>query len=120
MENIGSCRYCGQTAILDVEVATKDTADEEATLKCNCDGAKNYKYKLERIKKANDNIELAFHESYHDTEYLLKAAVPALIDYKIAKMTVDTGAGTKGEIKLTNKGNIKVSKSISKKVEYDE
>lgn len=115
----GVCRYCGQITYFERQVP-KDEAEERATLACNCKEGRNYRKREKRIEKTSDNIDLAFHEHYPEMAEILKASVPLLLDYKIAKISIDTGKGIKGTVALTSKGSLKVESAVSKKVIYDE
>ena len=115
----GKCRYCNQITYLKQPV-TKDESEEAASLQCNCFEGKAYRRRIERIEKTNDNIDEAFLKDYPEMAELLKAAVPAILDGKLIKMSIDTGRGLKGVISLTAKGSLKVEKAISKKATYEE
>ena len=115
----GKCRYCNQITYLEKQMSEAE-AEETATQQCNCLEGKDYRRRVVRIKKTNDNIDLAFMENFPQTAELLRAAVSAIMDGKIIKMSVDTGMGIKGSISMTSKGSLKVEKTASKKVAYEE
>lgn len=117
---IAECRYCGQTYDSMVETTDEEMAQECATMMCKCEGAKHYQNRRKREEKTKDNIDLALHEENERTAEFLKQGVPLILDYKLAKITVDTGAGQKVTISMTNKGNVKVDKTYTKKVVFDE
>lgn len=119
MTNTAKCPFCKQIVMLASETDDED-AEERAKELCTCDGAKSYQKRKKRIERACGNIELEFEEHYPETSELLKAAVNFIAYNKIAKITIDTGHGIKGTVGITSKGSIKVTKSISKKVEHDE
>ncbi len=50
----------------------------------------------------------------------MRMAVHPVMQQKIAAITVDTGQGIKGSVKLTNKGFIRIEKNVSKKVSLEE
>lgn len=115
----GRCRYCGQIIYLGRSIP-EDQSEEAATLACNCKEGVYYRTRIKRIEQTDDNIDLAFIENHPEMAQLLKDAVPLLIDYKIAKISIDTGKNIKGTVSMTTKGNLKVEKQVSKKVTYDE
>lgn len=110
----GKCMFCDQIVFLEKHVP-EEQADEVASLACNCTEGQGYRRRAARVEKANGNIDLAFHEHQPQVAKLLKQAVPMLIDYQIAKISVDTGAGIKGVMSVTSKGSLKVEKAASKK-----
>lgn len=117
--NTGKCRYCGQIRMFDTQIEEED-AEREATLDCTCTGAKTFKQNEARREKAKDNIELAIYKIDQEVCEYTKQCVELVDRGRIAKITVDLGAGIKKAVLKTNKGTIKVTKKISKDVIYDE
>ncbi|MCM1296867.1 MAG: hypothetical protein NC311_15115 [Muribaculaceae bacterium] len=115
----GKCRYCNQITYLNQNM-TEDEAEETATLGCNCFKGRDYRERVKRIEKTNNNIDLAFMEDFPQTAELFRSAVPAIMDGKIVKVSIDTGQGIKGVIGTTQKGSLKVERTASKKVTYEE
>lgn len=120
----GICRYCNQVILLDesdiTDLESEDAITEAAVMKCQCDGAKHYQRLEKRKEKTNDNIELAFHVSDENIEQIMKAAVEPMINFKIAKITIDNGKGLKGIMCMSSKGAIKVKASVTKEAEFVE
>ncbi|MCM1219383.1 MAG: hypothetical protein NC548_33305 [Lachnospiraceae bacterium] len=44
----------------------------------------------------------------------------AVIEGKIASITIDTGFGIKGKVSFTSKGRVKVEQTVSKKTSLEE
>lgn len=120
----GTCRYCNQLILLDESDITglesEDAITEAAAMKCKCDDAKAYQRLVKRKEKTKDNIELAFHVSDENIEQIMKVAVEPMINFKIAKITIDNGKGLKGIMCMSSKGAIKVKASVTKEAEFVE
>lgn len=119
---IGGCRFCGQTAQLEVP-AEWDTeqVDEAATEFCDCLEAAVYTKKKQRKEKAVRAIEKQFGEDaeIHVDETvtdLLKAIVDNIVELRIASGTIDIGNGLKAKIGMTGKGAVKVERAKTEKV----
>lgn len=117
---IAECRYCGQIYDSMVETEDENIAQECATMMCKCDGAKHYQNQKRREEKTKDNIDLALFEENEKAADFLKQGVPLILEHKLAKITIDTGNGQKVTVSMTNKGNMKVDKTSTKKVVFDE
>ena len=116
----GACVHCGQ--IFQMQTAgncADEQLDKWATEQCDCVGARLERKAVESEEKAKENIEKFFREQCPEAADLMKMAVRPVREQKIASVTVDTGFGTKGSVKLTSKGSIKVEKSISKKTSLE-
>lgn len=117
---LGACIYCGQVFNLQTSgQCTEEQLNRWATDQCDCSGARGARRAEESEKKAKDNIEKFFRENSPEAADIMKMAVRSVQEQKIASITVDTGFGVKGSVKLTNKGFIKVEKSISKKTSLE-
>lgn len=117
---LGACIYCGQVFNLQTSgQCTEEQLNRWATDQCDCSGARGARRVEESEKKAKDNIEKFFRENSPEAADIMKMAVRSVQEQKIASITVDTGFGVKGSVKLTNKGFIKVEKSISKKTSLE-
>lgn len=119
----GTCKYCGQVFMVDEEdpdyIKGMRSADVVASLRCTCEGAREFSYREEQKEKAYDNIDLAFDE-YETMRDALKAAVQGMVDKKFSNITIKNADGVTGKLTVTGKGTIRVSKTVSKKVEFDE
>ena len=50
----------------------------------------------------------------------LKAAVQGMVEKKFVTITIKNSDGVTGKLSVTGKGTIRVSKTVQKKVEFDE
>ena len=101
---MGTCLYCGQSMIFEGVHATQEELDAMATQQCNCEEAKVARKKkqdaedaererLRRIEGALYNAENLFDELQEARE-LVKRAIPALVDFKLKKVTISDGEVT--------------------------
>ncbi len=116
-QKTGTCRFCGQTKIIEVpDSMPQNEVDEEATLECKCPDAKVYKEKKEK----EEQIEMAktsakgttfelFHEEFPEIEDVLNYAMDALTAKKFKKLSITTGGKTKATISFA-KDTIKVER----------
>ena len=118
MENkSGVCRFCGQHKIIEVPgYSTQEEIDEEVTLECRCEAAKEYQKKkqkeelMEMVKiSAQGTIYELFNEDKPEIEQLLNNCIPLLVTKKAKKVTVNTGSKVTGTISI-QKGTIKVER----------
>ena len=117
----GACVYCGQVFQMETSgECTEEQLNRWATEKCDCSAAKTDRRKAAKEENARNNIEKLFRENYPEAADLMRMAVHPVMQQKIAAITVDTGQGIKGSVKLTNKGFIRIEKNVSKKVSLEE
>lgn len=101
---IGTCIYCGQSMIFEGVHATQEELDAMATQQCNCteamvarkkkqDAEDAERERLRRIEGALYNAENLFDELPEARE-LVKRAIPALVDFKLKKVTISDGEVT--------------------------
>lgn len=118
MENkTGACRFCGQTKIIEVPADyTQKEVDEEVTLECKCDEAKEYQAR----KEEEEQIEMSktsamgttfelFHNDYPEVETILNSCIDHLVTKRMKKVTIGTGTKVTGTISIS-KGTIKVER----------
>jgi len=111
----GSCLCCGQiylVAPLDPD-APADTLDHMATMKCTCNGAKDYQKLQESITRAKSNIrKLCSSDKIIE---LLTAAVDMVAEQAVASVSVNDGYNVRYRLSMTGAGKIKVEKSRTEK-----
>lgn len=116
----GACIYCGQIYQMETTgTCTEEQLDRWATEKCDCGGAKAEKRRAKTEETAKTNIEKLFRENYPEAADIMWKSVNHIIENKIASITIDTGFGIKGKVSLTNKGMVKVEKTVSKKTSLE-
>ena len=106
----GVCKYCGQTAALEVpESFTQEMIDEEAVKKCDCPEAKAFTKQQETIANAEGMIREFFKdkESLEAIKTLLLGAVEPLAKHEIGSISISKNGYT-GAMKPSKDG-IKVS-----------
>lgn len=52
-----TCKFCGAQTIPTAHYESDEIADEAATMKCNCSGARQYQEQVEKAQKRKENIE---------------------------------------------------------------
>ena len=117
----GACVHCGQVFQLQISgQCTEEQLNRWETEKCDCSTARTDRRKAATETKARDNIEKLFRENYPEAADIMRMAVHPVMEQKIAGLAIDTGQGVKGSVKLTNKGFIRVEKSVSRKTSLEE
>lgn len=116
----GGCRFCGQTAALEVPVDwTEEEIDEYATEKCDCSEAWLYAHEKEKKEKAAEIIDSLFEEEikneWIELEQIqfLNTCALWVIKRFVKKITVDISKKTKIVIEDGNKG-IKIKREDKK------
>ena len=109
-----NCRFCGQVMAFQVPADSKMTQNElieEATLRCTCFGAREYRDKLYTLKKGEDAINRIVSGKHEDMKALFKLALKKVIDEKIKKLTLQINDTTTISMWL-DKGRVKVQKKF--------
>lgn len=101
----GACKFCGQIRQVEVESNSSDAVIiETATKRCGCSEAIEYRMITNGIQK----IKELFNDDYPEAADILCASTKAVVQGRIAKVTVDTGWNVKGTITLKkDKLNVK-------------
>lgn len=116
MNRVGTCIYCGQERMVEVEeAATHEEISIKASQECTCKEGKEARENEVRIQKAKNDIDNLF-EFYEETAGILKAAIEPISKDLIKSITVDTGDGVKGKLSITNDGKIKVERTETSKI----
>lgn len=106
----GVCKFCGQTAALEVpEKFTQEMIDEEAVKKCDCPEARTFTKQQETIASAEGMIKDFFEEreGMDAIKDLLLSAVEPIARHEIGGISISKGGYT-GTMK-PGKDGIKVS-----------
>lgn len=103
MEQLGTCKYCGQSKMIDTDAKEQDEIDEIVSQKCECEEAQLAK----RVKLAQSEITRAFLSDKIEIGVILSAALSHI--QKIDKVTVSSG-NVKGTLEMSVKGIIKVKR----------
>lgn len=123
--NTGSCRFCGQSVIVeDGAEMTAPQLEEAATMLCGCDAAIKYQQEKNRRTVAKQRINELFGEDageYKQPEtvkQIMLNAVDAICDKKIKVATVTIRTGLRCKIMQMAKDKIKVVREISDNNEF--
>lgn len=112
----GCCHYCGQIINLETDgKRTEAELDRMAQHKCDCVGAR----RARRIENTEQNIDELFAEQFPEVAELLKKAAPLIMQYKLNKITIDTGKKVKAVLTMNSKGMIKVEKNYTAKASVE-
>ena len=129
---IGNCKFCGQTKIIDLtedewleaiietNMVAQDIADEIAMEQCTCREGAGWRHNKKVIEMTRDHIELMFRDQYPEIADILQEAKTLVWSGPIKKLAVCTNdSGTaimyrsneKLEIKFTQKKETKMTSS---------
>lgn len=121
----GACRFCGQNILIeDGAEMTAPQLEEAATMKCECDQAREYQESANRRTLAKQRVGELFGKD--DGEYqqpeavqgILLDAVDAICDKKMKNAVVTVRTGLRCRIMQMAKDKIKVVREISDNNEF--
>lgn len=123
-----ACRFCGQMTQLEgYGKLTEPQAEEEATMLCKCEAAKEYQKKRLRKEKALNNIQTLFGEGVLPEKRagegiinLLNAGTEEVYNGGLARITLNLRGGVKASISQNSKGEINVERIETKKQKLSE
>ena len=105
MSNIGYCKYCGNSRIVEMpDGVTQEALDKEATATCNCYGAEEARKKEVQKKACTAQLGEMLHEKHPEIEDLLVCAIDALQDGKFEKITINTRFNKTIRMRMTKDG----------------
>lgn len=121
----GACRFCGQIMSFETSgLAKEDDLNEWAVEKCDCTAAKIYTKRKKSVNTAKERVNTFFSNisgpSGETAIRLLNEAIDAIIQNEIEQITINIGDGCKGKVSTNSKGNIKVERTDTKKVKYEQ
>lgn len=123
-----ACRFCGQMTQLEGDgELTEAQAEEEATMLCKCEAAKEYQKEKQRKEKALNNIQALFgvgtlpeKRAGEGIINLLNAGTEEVYNGGLAKITLNLRGGVKASISQNSKGEINVERIETKKQKLTE
>ena len=123
-----ACRFCGQMAQLEgCGELTEPQAEEEATMSCQCEAAKEYQKERQRKDKALENIQTLFGDGVMPEKRagegiinLLNAGTEEVYNGGLARITLNLRGGVKASISQNSKGEINVERIDTKKQKMTE
>jgi len=121
---LATCRFCGQTKVVDLDVFPDPTAaDEHVSRECGCHGAYEYRQELEReqsLERAKKQIEDLFGKgapgygllsAIDEVKEVLFEAARLVYDFKIKDLTVSISPCVKAKVSRSAKGKIVLNRS---------
>lgn len=116
MNRVGTCIYCGQERMVEVEeAATHEEISIKASKECTCKEGKEARENEVKIQKAKNDIESLFVDCKEAAD-LFYAGLNLLVKEQIKNLQVDLGDGVKGKLSTTNDGKIKVERTETSKI----
>lgn len=123
-----TCRFCGQMVqFQDKQNLTDQQKQEQATMACTCEDAKDYQKKKLRKERAIRNVQALFGEDAPAEKRagdkivkILRAAVEEIYTGEIARVAINLRGGVKGIVSQTGKGEINVERIETKKQKLTE
>ena len=113
MKEYGTCRFCGQTAMVSVgETATQADIDEAATRECSCESARAYNNKCCDAEVCEENIKKVIGEE-NAVSQLLISCIPLIQDDVIVQVGVKIKAGVSARLGYNSKGNLVIQKTTT-------
>ena len=111
MKEYGTCRFCGQTAMVSVgETATQADIDEAATRECTCEQGRAYNTKCCDAEVCEANIKKVIGED-STVSNLLISCIPLIQDGEIAIISIKIKAGVTAKLGYNSKGNLVIQKT---------
>lgn len=108
----GTCRFCGQSILLNPEIGwTEEDIEEAATKKCSCSEAKSYVRKIERKKKVDAYIKETFNESAAEA---VRTVIAAVEGFDFEKVTIKDVAGWQTSIYLDKDSYLNIKRKATK------
>lgn len=120
----GTCRFCGQSIIIEGGADMTDPQLEEAaTMACECEKATDYRETATRRKVAKQRVEELFgaessEKQPDDVKKIILDAVDAVCDKKIKNTVITIRSGLKCRIMQMAKDKIKVVRELSESDEF--
>lgn len=121
----GICRFCGQSVMVEHESKLTDTQlEEEATMRCGCEGALKYQESANRRETAKRCIEELFGEEAGEyrqpqsVREILLRIVDEVCDKKMKNNVMTIRTGLRCRIMQMAKDKIKVVREVSDNDEF--
>lgn len=122
MNSLGSCYYCGKTAILNYpKEATDEQKNDMATKQCDCVQAKIEREKELEIERAKERIEQLFGSGAEEMgfepipeaeiHHLMNTVVQLIANRVIRGTTIEINSETKAKLTVSSKGKINIERS---------
>lgn len=116
----GTCRFCQQTKIIELEEGDLDLSpekelemlNEKATRACDCEAAQHYTKVQESKENASLQIQALFESDHQEMGQILIDAIDPVMDGKIKSVSIKAGENTviSATIKRTKDGTIRATR----------
>lgn len=108
-QHYGTCRFCGQHGIVDMDEEEPDqrTVDEYVTMHCTCQGAEEYQELMAKLAEAKDNLQEITKSINPKITEAMAAGLDLIGCGAIQEMQVKIGRRTL-KVQLKSKGTILV------------
>lgn len=119
----GACTFCGQIYQFETSgLAKEEDLNTWAVEKCDCSQAKDFIKKKKELEKAKEKIQqmLGSDIAGDVITRLLDMAVDSISEDKIDDMTINVGNGCKAKVSQNSKGCIKVERTDTRKLKYEQ
>jgi hypothetical protein len=105
-----------------IGLAREEELTEWATEKCDCTRAVDYVKRKHSVEKAKERIEQLFIQGRAGEAVvnLLNMGLEAIVNDQIDEISIDLGNGCKSKVSQNSKGNIKVERTDTRKVKYEQ
>ena len=107
----GTCRYCKQMRVVKVPEGPdlpEEALDQIATDECDCEKAKYYRERQEKIERAELTIENMAPEHEQQAANIMKAALPEIVDQRIRKISVSVSSDVSYTLSRGKDGEVKI------------
>lgn len=121
----GSCRFCGQSVIIDGGASmTEPQLEEAATMRCECEKATEYQESANRRTVAKQRVGELFGEEAgqfkqpEEVQEIILNAVDTICDKKMKAAVVTIRKGLKAKVSRMANDKIKVTREVSDNDEF--
>lgn len=121
----GSCRFCGQSVIIDGGAGmTEPQLEEAATMNCECEKAVEYQESANRRTVAKQRVRELFGEEAglfkqpEEVQTIILSTVDTICDKKMKAAVVTIRKGLKAKVCRMANDKIKVTREISDNDEF--
>ncbi len=105
MDNIGTCKYCGESRIIvKADKMTQEDLDNQASLECDCEGAKEEQNILELIQSGKRSLDRIIGKKSKEVANALAPFVEMIARKKIKKVSINFDGIITGSLYASSSG----------------
>lgn len=105
MDNIGTCKYCGESRIIvKADKMTQEDLDNQASLECDCEGAKAEQDILELIQSGKRSLDRIIGKKSKEVAKALTPFVEMIARKKIKKVSINFDGIMTGSLYASSSG----------------